>query len=81
MKKLVLSLILMIACITVNAQETEKKKDTNAPSESQERAINENGVSVKQPKKTTKAKVIPPPPPAPAPEEKKEEKPDAKKPE
>lgn len=81
MKKIVLSLILMIACMAVNAQETKKKTDTITPTGNQERAINENGVSVKSgSKKRTKAKVIPPPP-APAPEEKKEEKPDAKKPE
>lgn len=60
MKKLILSLIVMMACVTVNAQEPEKKKDAKTPTRGQERAINESGVSVKaEPKKKSSSKAAP----------------------
>jgi hypothetical protein len=77
MKKLILSLIVMMVCFGVNAQEPEKKKETKTGTRGQERAINESGVSVKtEPKKSTKAKAAPSS--STSPEEKKKE---AKKPE
>jgi hypothetical protein len=82
MKKLILSLIVIVAGYTANAQEHEKKKDSQAPTRGQERAINESGVSVKtEPKKKSSAKAAPTA--TSAPEEKKSEKQkkDAKKPE
>ena len=60
MKKLILSLLVMMACFTANAQEPEKKKETKTPTRGQERAINESGVSVKsEPKKKSSAKTAP----------------------
>ena len=55
MKKLILSITIVMACFTASAQEPEKKKEssTPAPSRGQERAINESGVSVKSESKKT----------------------------
>ena len=82
MKKIILSLVVIIACFTANAQEPEKKKESGspAPSRGQERAINQTGVSVKsETKKSSSAKTSSTPA---AEEKKKEEKSkQAKKPE
>lgn len=82
MKKLILSITIVMACFTANAQEPEKKKEssTPAPSRGQERAINESGVSVKSDKKSSSNAKQSPTPPG-SEEKKKEEKTkDAKKP-
>jgi hypothetical protein len=74
MKKIILSLVVVMACFTANAQEPEKKKEssTPAPSRGQERAINERGVSVKTgTKKSSSSKTNQTP--APATEDKKKE--------
>lgn len=60
MKKLILSLIVLMSCFVVNAQEPEKKLETKPKTRGQERAINESGVSVKaEPKKKSTAKAAP----------------------
>ena len=82
MKKIILSLGIVMACLTANAQETEKKKVTKSDSLGYGRGINESGVSVKtEPKKSTKAKSVATS--TTTPEEKKpdEQKNNAKKPE
>lgn len=59
MKKIVLSIFVLITCFTAKAQEPEKKKETKTGTKAQERAINESGVSVKtEPKKGTKSKAV-----------------------
>jgi len=82
MKKLVVSFILVMVSLGIQAQVPEKKKDSRPPSRGQERAINESGVSVKsEPSKTTKSKSSQP---ASSKEEKKkkeEKSKDVKKPE
>lgn len=82
MKKLILSLIVLLTCFSANAQEPEKKKDTKTPTRGQERAINESGVSVKaDPKKKSSAKAATSATIAPEEKRPDAQKKDAKKPE
>ena len=82
MKKLILVFSAMMFCFMANAQEPEKKKEPQAPTRGQERAINESGVSVKsEPKKKSSAKVAPNNAPAPNEQRPEEQKKDIKKPE
>lgn len=82
MKKLILSLIVLLTFFAANAQEPEKKKDTKTPTRGQERAINESGVSVKaEPKKKSSAKAAPSATTAPEEKRPDAQKKDAKKPE
>lgn len=61
MKKLILTLAAVTACVIAEAQEPEKKKSSPPRSRGQERAINEIGVSVKSdPKKSAKSKSVQP---------------------
>jgi hypothetical protein len=67
MKKIIVSIAVVMSCLTAKAQEPEKKKDTPPPSRGQERAINEAGIPVTQEpkKKSSNAKKAPTPPPQP----------------
>lgn len=56
MKRILLTFIILMFSVAVNAQEPEKKKETKSKVTSsggaQERAINESGISVKSKPKT-----------------------------
>ena len=85
MKKIFLTLAVMIVCFTANAQEPDKKKETSTPppSRGQERAINESGISVKteSKKSTSTSKAAPATPPTSGDKKKEEKSKDATKPE
>lgn len=84
MKKIILSLVVMMGCFTANAQEPEKKKESSvapAPSRGQERAINESGVSARPESKKAKSSAKTSSTPASNENKKEEKSKDAKKPE
>ncbi len=82
MKKISILYLVMMACMSIHAQEPQKKKEVKSTSTKQQRAINETGISVKtKPKSKSNAKTTEPNLGSPKNEDSGAEKKNSKKPE